>query len=371
MTLKIKTMTKLKYLIVLFLFIPVLSYAQTIQVTDVLGRSVVLKKPAKKVLLGEGRDIVTLNILHPRPGDLIAVWQEDFKQTLEYKHYLKKFPELDKIPVAGRNVNTFSAEKAISARPDVAIFAVKGHGPGPEATELIKQLESSGVPVVFIDFRSNPFKNTVPSIRLLGKILQLETRANAFIEFYESRLKRISSVIAEKKPARPKVFMDMKAGMAESEFNSPGKDNLNQFIQLAGGHNIGADVLPGAVGQLNQEFVISQKPAVYIATGTDIFRGKGVVLGADVSREEVVNSINKRLQDPVVSTLPAVKNKRVYGLWHLFYASPFNILATECMAKWIHPELFKDVNPDASLKELNEKFLSVPMKGTYWVNMDK
>ncbi len=362
---------KKNVLILLCTLVTAFAYSQPVQVTDVLGRTVTLKKPAQKVLLGEGRDIVTLNILHPRPGDLIAAWTDEFKKTLEYKQYVKQFPELDKIPTAGSGAAGFSAEKAIAARPDVAIFAVKGHGPGVEAKELISQLQAAGIPVVFIDFRSSPFKNTIPSIRLLGKVLQLEARADAFISFYESRLNKISSVINAKNPAKPAVFMDMKAGMAENEFNSPGKDNLNQFIQAAGGYNIGADALPGPVGQLNQEFVISRKPAIYIATGTDIFRGKGVVLGADVTAAEATASIKKRLQHPVISTLPAVKNKRVYGLWHLFYASPFNILATECIAKWVHPDLFADIDPDASLRELNEKFLSVPMKGTYWISMDK
>ncbi len=358
-------------MLVVSILVAGLCYSQPVQVTDVLGRTVTLKKPARKVLLGEGRDIVTLNILHPRPGDLIAAWTDDFKKTLEYKHYLKQFPELERIPTTGSGAAGFSAENAIASRPDVAVFAVKGHGPGPEAKELISQLQAAGIPVVFIDFRSSPFKNTIPSIRLLGSVLQLEARAEAFIAFYQSRLNKITSVISARKPATPAVFMDMKAGMAENEFNSPGKDNLNQFIQAAGGYNIGADALPGPVGQLNQEFVISRRPAIYIATGTDIFRGKGVVLGADVTAEETAASIKKRLQHPVISTLPAVKNKRVYGLWHLFYASPFNILATECIAKWIHPDLFADIDPDASLRELNEKFLSVPMKGTYWISMDK
>jgi iron complex transport system substrate-binding protein len=344
-------------------------FSQSVTVKDVLGRTVKLSRPAKKVLLGEGRDIVTLNILDANPVALVAAWQDDFKKTLEYKHYLKQFPAIEKLPVTGSNAASFSVEKAIIARPDVAIFSANGHGPGPAAKEQIAQLEAAGIPVVFIDFRNDPFKNTVPSIRLLGQLLQRENRAEAFIKFYESRIKLIGDRIAAAKPSKPLVFMDMKAGMADSEFNSPGKTNLGSFIALAGGHNIGADILPGAVGQLSQEFVISKQPQIYIATGTDIFRGKGVVLGADVAKDEVIGSINKRIQNPLVAQLPAVQKKRVYGLWHLFYASPFNILAAECMAKWIHPTLFKDINPEASLKELNEKFLSVPLSGTYWISL--
>ncbi len=345
--------------------------AQAITVKDVQGRTVHLKQPAKKVLLGEGRDIITLNILDADPVSLVAAWQDDFKKTLEYKQYRQKFPAIDKLPTVGSNAASFSVEKAIVAKPDVAIFSANGHGPGPAAKEQIAQLEAAGIPVVFIDFRKDPFTNTVPSIRLLGQILNRQQKAEAFIKFYETRRQRIADRIAAKKPAIPKVFMDMKAGMAENEFNSPGKNNLGSFIAMAGGHNIGADVLPGAVGQLNQEYVISKQPDIYIATGTDVFRGKGVVLGADVKAAEVVSSMKKRLQDPIIAELPAVKKKRVYGLWHLFYASPFNILAAECIAKWIHPSLFTDVSPEASLKELNTEFLSVPMTGTYWIAMDK
>lgn len=345
--------------------------AQAITVKDVQGRTVQLRQPAKKVLLGEGRDIITLNILDANPVSLIAAWQDDFKKTLEYKHYQKKFPAIDKLPVVGSNAASFSVEKAIVARPDVAIFSANGHGPGPAAKEQIEQLEAAGIPVVFIDFRKDPFNNTVPSIRLLGQILDRRQKAEAFIRFYETRRKRIADRIAAKKPVAPKVFMDMKAGMADNEFNSPGKSNLGSFIAMAGGNNIGAEVLPGAVGQLNREYIISKQPDIYIATGTDVFRGRGVVLGADVKAQEVISSMRKRLQDPIIAELPAVKKKRVYGLWHLFYASPFNILAAECIAKWIHPSLFPDVSPDASLKELNTKFLSVPMTGTYWIAMDK
>lgn len=345
--------------------------AQPITVTDVLGRKVTLKKPATRVVLGEGRDLVTLNIVHPNPVSIIASWSDDFKKELEYQDYKKKFPAIDKVPVVGTNGQTFSVEKAIASRPELAIFSAKGHGPGKDATEIISQLEAAGIPVVFLDFRGDPFKNTTISISILGKLLGQSARANRFISFYEVRKNRISSRIAAAKVARPKVFMDMKAGMSENQFSTPGNGNLGDYIKLAGGHNIGADVLPGPLGQLNQEFVIKSNPQVYIATGVDIFRGRGVVLGAGVSVQEAQASIRKRVSDPVISELDAVKKGRVFGLWHLFYASPFNILAAEAIAKWTHPNLFKDIDPNASMRELNAKFLSVPMHGTYWVNMQQ
>lgn len=343
--------------------------AQTITLKDVLGRTITLKKPAKKVLLGEGRDLITLNILDPNPVNLLASWSADFKKGSEYADYKAAFPAIEKIPVVGTNSETFSVEKAIASKPEVAIFAVKGHGPGQSHKEIISALQAAGIPVVFIDFRIDPFKNTAPSMRILGKILNREKKANEFVAFYEFRKKRIADRIAKAKPARPKVFIDMKAGTTENQFSTAGKGNLTPFISLAGAKNIGEDVIPAPLGQLNLEYILTSNPKIYIATGVDAFRGRGVVLGKDISATEARQSIKKRVSDPVLSELTAVKTGQVYGLWHYFYASPFNILAAEAVAKWSHPVLFKDVSPDASLKELNQKFLSVPMTGTYFISI--
>jgi len=356
-------------ILALLVWISMSGSAQQVIIKDVLGRTVTLKKPAKKVLLGEGRDLITLNILDTDPVSLLAAWSADFKKGSEYADYKAAFPAIEKVPVVGTNAESFSVEKAIASKPEVAIFSIKGHGPGQTHKEIIAALQSAGIPVVFIDFRTDPFKNTVPSIRILGKVLNREARANAFISFYEQKKKRIADRIGKAKPARPKIFIDMKAGTTENQFSTAGKGNLTPFITLAGAKNIGEDVIPAPLGQLNLEYILTSDPKVYIATGVDAFRGKGVVLGKDIPAAEARQSIARHVADPVLSELTAVKTGRVYGLWHLFYASPFNILAAEAIAKWTHPELFKDVSPEASLKELNQKFLSVPMTGTYFISL--
>src|SRR5690554_2549909 len=117
------------FLIPLFLCCLNGASAQELRVTDVLGREVVLKKKVEKVLLGEGRDIVTLNILDQNPVSFVVGWSGDFKRGSEYIDYKSKFPEIDKLPVVGISGETFSTEKAIACNPDVAIFAARGHGP--------------------------------------------------------------------------------------------------------------------------------------------------------------------------------------------------------------------------------------------------
>ncbi|WP_142848370.1 hypothetical protein [Telmatospirillum sp. J64-1] len=64
-----------------------------------------------------------------------------------------------------------------------------------------------------------------------------------------------------------------------------------------------------------------------------------------------------------------MQDGRVHALWHNFYNSPMNLLAIEALATWIHPELFSDIDPAATLAEINERFLPVPFQGTYWSSL--
>jgi len=75
------------------------------------------------------------------------------------------------------------------------------------------QLEKAGVPVVFVDFHSEPLKNTLPSIRLLGKALHREQQAEKYANFYEKNLKLVTDItnkIANDK--NPTVFIELRAG---------------------------------------------------------------------------------------------------------------------------------------------------------------
>ncbi len=46
---------------------------------------------------------------------------------------------------------------------------------------------------------------------------------------------------------------------------------------------------------------------------------------------------------------------------------PLNILAAEAFAHWLRPDIFADIDPDATLKEINARFAAVPFDGAYWI----
>lgn len=348
-----------------------MAVADPITVTDVAGREVTIPAPAKRLLLGEGRDLVTLSVVHPDPVSVLAGWLGDLRllDTDTYGKFKAAYPAIEQVPLVGStNEESFSIEKALSVAPDLAVLGFAGHGPSPRSKEVIDRLTEAGIPIVFIDFRGKPLENTIPSLEILGKVLGQEERVARYIDFYRARLELVKSRVAASTAPRPKVLVDMRPTMDGGCCGSPGKGNLGEFVDLAGGHNIGADVLPGPLGPLDAEYVLTQDPAVYIATGTaGGAETGGIQMGAGIDPAVTRESLDRLAHRPVVGDLSAVRDGRVYALWHSFYNSPLNIVAVEAIAKWVRPDLFADLDPDAVLADINTGFLPVSLDGSYAV----
>jgi threonine 3-dehydrogenase len=58
----------------------------------------------------------------------------------------------------------------------------------------------------------------------------------------------------------------------------------------------------------------------------------------------------------------AVETGQVHAIWRQFYNSPCQFVAIQQIAKWLHPELFADLDPEATFPELHERFLPVVMR---------
>lgn len=342
---------------------------QQIAVKDLKGRSVTLSQPAKRILIDDGRYLIALALIHPDPVSVLAAWPRDINRigVQTYEKFQQKFPRIAQIPQVASSASAFSLEKVLAVKPDVAVFSL-GSGPSDED---VKQCEAAGIKVVFIDFFSHPFQNLAPSLTILGRITGHEKQAKAFIDFREARVGKIALAVKERSAAaRPKVFLEAHAGMSGECCNSPGKGNTGDYISFVGGHNIGADVIPGTFGKLNVEYVVSQNPKVYIATGgPHLEKTGGFVIGPGYSDERSRASLAKVAERPALALLPAVREGRVYGLSHQLLNSPLDILALEAMARWIRPDLFGNLDPAQSMAEINKRFLAVPLEGTYWISL--
>lgn len=55
------------------------------------------------------------------------------------------------------------------------------------------------------------------------------------------------------------------------------------------------------------------------------------------------------------------------AIWHHFYNTPMNVIAVQALAQWFHPEVFAELNPDATLAEFYRRFQPIELDGIYWV----
>ena len=336
---------------------------------DLRDRRVRALPPGGKLSIDDGRYLIALSLIHPDPVSLLAAWGGDVNRISPEMHaaFVARFPALAQLPKIAQSGHAFNAEAVLAARPATAVVSLDS---GP-SDEQAAQLEAADVSVAFIDFFSHPFENASRSLALLGGLIGRSEQAQAFVAFKQARLDRISSRVAGvPQDRRPTVFLEPHAMITPDCCASPGKGNIGDYIAFVGGRNIGADVLNQPTGKLNLEYVIQRDPDVYIATGgPHLARAGGFVVGAGFSAEQSQAGLRRVAARPGIATLKAVRQGRAHGLSHQLINSPIDVVAVEVLAKWIHPELFGDLDPRATLDEINSRFLAVPYQGAYWADL--
>ncbi|MCO6186809.1 ABC transporter substrate-binding protein [Rhizobium sp. L1K21] len=350
---------------------------ETVKITDITGREVEVNVPVEHVILGEGRQIYFVAALDTEdPFGRVVGWRDDFKKAdLDgYNEYLKKFPQMDSLPTfGGMKDGTFDVEQAVALHPDVIIMNIDSKT-ATEEGGYIEKLAKVGIPLVYIDFRDKAFENTEPSMRIVGKLFGKEERAEEFIQFRAEQLARVTDVVAAQADLkRPVVFMERAGGYSDDCCMSFGDENFGKMVEMAGGINMAKDIIPGTFGTVNPEQIIASNPDQVIVTGANwegyVPGGKWVGVGPGADEEQSAAKLKVLMERPAFTGVKAVKDGNVHAIWHQFYNSPYQFVAVQQIAKWLHPELFKDLDPDASFKELHDRFLPVDYKPGYFASL--
>jgi iron complex transport system substrate-binding protein len=350
----------------------------TTTVSDLLGRQVQVHVPVRRVILGEGRQLYLVAALDTQnPMQRIVGWRKDLIQSDPdtWSAYLRKFPEMARIPTfGGFEDGTFDIEQAITQQPDVIILNIEAQH-ATEDARYIEKLGALGIPVVYVDFRNNPMENTEATMRLFGKLFGMEARAEEFIDFRARQIARVTDVIAAHNPPRPKVFIERIGGYTQDCCLSFGNENFGRFVELAGGDNVAKSIIRGTFGQLNPEQVLVSNPDQVVITSAnwEAFAPQGSWIGVGPGADliEAQRKLAPYTQRPAYSGIKAQQDQQFHAIWHQFYNSPYQFAAIQQLAKWFHPELFADLDPDAAFRELHERFLPVPYEPGYFLSLNK
>ncbi|OUS34598.1 ABC transporter substrate-binding protein [Rhodobacterales bacterium 56_14_T64] len=353
--------------------------AETITVTDIAGRTVEVEKTPSKVVIGEGRMIYSIALLdQDNPFQRIVGWKDDMVKydPDAYRKYLAVFPQAADIPSFGSPyADEWNLESVISLGTEVVLMNL-GNLLKAQESGIIEKLEEAGVATVFVDFRQDPTQNTIPSVQLLGRIFDKRDEADAFSDYYQSQMKLIYSRVASIPiEDRPVVFIERAAGYNPDKCCSTfGAANMGRLVDLAGGRNWGSFKTPGFSAKVSLEALFADDPEVIIGTGANWAEANpataAVLFGYEADEAAVQERLSALASREGWGELQAVKNGRFHSVYHQFYNSPYHFVAMQSFAKWLHPELFEDVDPEATMVELHDKFLPIGYSGVFWGSLD-
>lgn len=354
-------------------------YAEKITVVDIAGRTVEVEKDVQRVVLGEGRMIYSLAVLDDNPFERIVGWKDDLilYDPDAYRKYVAIFPEAADIANLGSPyASEYSLEKIISMDTQLVILNL-GKLLDAQESGIIDKLAKAGIPVVFVDYRQRPTSNTVPSLLLMGKVFDRRDKADEFIDFYTKQMMSVYSVVESiADEDKPLVFIERAAGNRPDRCcGTFGSANMGRLVDLSGGINWGTRKFPGFAGNVNPEAIFADDPDVIIGTGANWAENRpesqAVPFGYDAEPAVVQERLIALASRKGWSEIKAVKDNRYYSVYHQFYNSPYHFVVLQRFAKWFHPELFEDVDPEANFQELHDRFLPIDNSGIFWAGIEK
>jgi iron complex transport system substrate-binding protein len=340
--------------------------------TDLTGRKITLDLPVKSMVIpgwsGSGNPFYTLFALMGDDATKMIVGMGDSLKLFRHwvwEKYLERYPALANIPNVGRPPE-INVEKIISLKPDVVVVPTGAYISAKDGCAI---LEKAGIPVVQIDYHAQSMEKHIKSMKLIGDLVGRPERAKELIDFYKAQCDLVYDRLAKSKHATPRVYYE--TGYSPKEYGSTsGKWMWGVLMQNAGGLNIARDKFERS-GKLSPEFVLKADPEVVFFAGANWkARPESLQLGYNANEAEAKKRLSRFLTRPGWEHMTAVKNKKVFGLYMGISREIWDFYALQCLAKWFHPELFKDLNPLDGFKEFHEKFLGVKFSGVWSVELD-
>lgn len=355
----------------LCLSLPLSATAETITVTDTEGRSVEVPHGAQRVLLGFYFEDFYAIVGDNAFDRVVAISRETWEgwRNSQFQAYTAVSPRIaELVDVGYEEAGGFSIEKAVAAKPDVAIIAAwqyKGLG-----SEGVAKLEAAGIPVVVADYNAQTLEKHLASTRLIGQVMASETRAEKLAGEYEAAVLDVIQRVKTAGGTPQPVYVELGRAGPDSYGNSYGNTMWGGVIKMAGGDNI-AEGKVANWGPLNPEYVLARKPAAVFLAGSDwAGRDAAVLMGFGVGAETTQARMSAYAKRPGWSGLPAIKNGQLHAVYHGGARTLYDYSFLQYIAKTLHPEAFADVDPVANHARFYETYLPIEADGSFMVKLN-
>jgi iron complex transport system substrate-binding protein len=297
-------------------------------IVDSLEKAMTVDKPVKRIFFLGGNPLVlhALKVTDKIVGESTGEFFETFEVLI---------PELSKLPKFGTLFDP-DIEGILSTDPDIVLTL--GCCPKPE---LLEDKIPESITVVRLDFWN--LEGIPENVKKLGYIFDEEDAAEEFRSYFVGRVEMISERIEElSDDEKPRVYPEF---YRDYRIISTTSGN-NELYITAGGRNIAANLPPGTTGtgpEVDPEWIIEQNPDIIVRKQPIAYTGGG---GYGVDDPSEMNALGDSISGrPVLATVNAVKNGRVYVISDAIHHGPMMIVGLAYLAKWFHPELFEDLDP--------------------------
>jgi iron complex transport system substrate-binding protein len=278
----------------------------SLALTDGLGRSVIVKVPAQRIVSLAPSNTEILFAIGAGP----QVTGRD-----QFSDYPEEAAQATDIGSTSDKLNT---ELILSLKPDLILAA------GITPPEQIKSLEDLGL-TVFMLQNPTDLDGMYDNLHQVAMLTGHDAEAGALIASLQARVKSVEGHISNAQD-KPLVFYELDSTDADAPWTSGPGTFIDTLISKAGGRNIGS-VLESDWAQISLEELVRQNPDI-ILLGDSTWGG--------VTPEMVK-------QRSGWEAIAAVKNDRVFPFDDNTVARPGPRLVDglEALAKLLHPELLK------------------------------
>lgn len=249
-----------------------------VRVTDVLGREVILDKPATKIV---SVHIPTANaaiVLGGGQKYLVGFGPKGMAEGL----YSAVMDDLAGLPQVGAG-GTVNLEATVAVGADLAII------PG-RFKEQIDEFEKVGIPTIVIIPSKESLNAVKDTLTILGKAIGEEERASKINEFFDRKIANARAISSKATTKQKVLFLGKRSPLSVAHSAMV----QTELIEAAGGENAvsGIDKEEGFIDVSLEQIIMWDPDVIWLPPYVDY-------------------TIESLLNDPAWSNINAIKNKRV------------------------------------------------------------
>jgi len=323
-----------------------ISHADTISVTNSAGQKKEVPEDPSSIICSGPGCLRLVSYLEAQDRVVAVDDMETKRAQYGARPYALANPQFRNYPIFGEFRGNDNPELIVTLEtiPELIFKTYPESGYNPEELE-----QKTGIPVLTLDYGNLAGRRETlySTLRIMGKVLKREERADEVITFFERCIEDIEKRTAKNQQNSPSCFVGGIAykgphGIHSTEPAYPPFifNNARNVVSVHGVTN----AAPVQTTISREKLVIWDPEVIFVDLAT-------------IQSGPETNALYELANSPVYRELKAVKMGEIYGVVpYNWYTQNFGSILADAyfVGKVLYPEQFKDINPDKKADEIYE-----------------